>query len=506
MQKSSDKTLLAVALVAITLPYLLAALLAGKDWVFSGFLLNPMDGATYLAKMRQGYDGAWRFVLPYTAEPGNGAYVYLYYLFLGHTARITGISLILLYHIARIFGAVMLLLALHDFLGLVFADKPDQLRMAKWLAVIGSGMGWLIVFLGPPPIDFWVAEAYPFLSMYTNPHFPLGLALVLWLFANLLDSARSYRGIKLAAGGLLLSVILPFGIAIVLPVAVAWLLWTWMRTRRFDWLPVAALGSLGGPYLLYQYWATMQDPVLAGWNAQNITLTPPVWSFWISFSPAIILALVGIRAMWRQPMSAAMRLVVTWFFLGMILVYIPFPLQRRFMLGFFIPTAVLAVSGLGWVWDRFPRHTRQASTSLFGLALPTNILILLLALLGAVSHSPFLYLSRDESAALDWINQNTPEKALILAAPEVSLWIPGWTGRRVIYGHPYETVNAEEEKAWVMSVLSASGNIDTDTLKKRGVQYLVTGPEDMAAMTSPDNPALGLQFESGDYRVYVVKK
>jgi hypothetical protein len=42
-------------------------------------------------------------------------------------------------------------------------------------------MGWLALFTGAFTSDFWVAETYPFLSAYANPHFPLGLALVLWL-------------------------------------------------------------------------------------------------------------------------------------------------------------------------------------------------------------------------------------------------------------------------------------------------------------------------------------
>jgi hypothetical protein len=65
------------------LPYLWANAAAGSGHVFAGFLLNPLDGATYLAKMRQGWEGNWLFTLPFTADPGPGSFLFTYYLLLG---------------------------------------------------------------------------------------------------------------------------------------------------------------------------------------------------------------------------------------------------------------------------------------------------------------------------------------------------------------------------------------------------------------------------------------
>ena len=66
-------------LLLVTIPYFLAARSAGTDYEFSGFLLNPLDGNSYLSKMFQGWEGNWRFKLPYTADPGEGAYLFLFY-------------------------------------------------------------------------------------------------------------------------------------------------------------------------------------------------------------------------------------------------------------------------------------------------------------------------------------------------------------------------------------------------------------------------------------------
>ena len=49
------------------------------------------------------------------------------------------------------------------------------------IVILGSGLGWIAAFFQQSTSDLWVAEAYPFLSAYTNPHFPLAIALMLFL-------------------------------------------------------------------------------------------------------------------------------------------------------------------------------------------------------------------------------------------------------------------------------------------------------------------------------------
>src|SRR3990172_1560601 len=73
----------AVALLLINLPYLAAPQLIPSQSTFNGFLLNPTDGYSYLAKMRQGASGPLEFRLPYGPEPGDGAMLFVYYLLLG---------------------------------------------------------------------------------------------------------------------------------------------------------------------------------------------------------------------------------------------------------------------------------------------------------------------------------------------------------------------------------------------------------------------------------------
>ena len=71
-----------ILIVGLTcLPYLYAYLVAPDDMQFTGLLSNPMDGNSYLAKMRQGAQGKWLFHLTYTSEDHEEAFIFTYYLF-----------------------------------------------------------------------------------------------------------------------------------------------------------------------------------------------------------------------------------------------------------------------------------------------------------------------------------------------------------------------------------------------------------------------------------------
>jgi len=64
-----------ILLIIISLPYIVAAKSTGNTSQFGGFLLNPIDGNSYLAKMNEGYSGEWLFTLPFTPGHENGAFL-----------------------------------------------------------------------------------------------------------------------------------------------------------------------------------------------------------------------------------------------------------------------------------------------------------------------------------------------------------------------------------------------------------------------------------------------
>ncbi|MBN2048684.1 MAG: hypothetical protein JW750_12635 [Anaerolineaceae bacterium] len=496
----------ALVLLLTTLPILFGYLAAGADHHFSGFLFNPIDNHSYLAKMRQGYEGSWRFTLPYSAEAGEGVFLFVFYLFWGHAARWFGLSLPLTYALARLLAVGFLLYALRRFNHAIFPDSARQRLFAFALAALGSGLGWLFfLFLPAMPSDFWVAEAYPFLSSYANPHFPFGLALVLLL---LTPDPFHWKDWRTGALHFMLSVLLgfsaPFNIVVVIVVRGVMLLWQF--AARNDWHSALAhliwIGVGGGSVLLYQYVTILQHPVLSLWNEQNITASPPFYDYLIAFSPALLLAAPGAVWYWKRA-GNRQKILVFWFITCLLLVYVPFNLQRRFIVGFYVPAACLAVAGFSALTVRQTEARRKLSALLLvGLSVLTNLVVLASGLIAAQSRAPQVYLTADEFTAVEWLADHAAEGDLVLSSEEIGNIIPAYSRARVVVGHPFETVNAESETAFVTDFYS--GRLPLSNLIERGVTLVFYGPREQALGPAPLIENLVPVFQSDTVQIFSI--
>ncbi|HLE73227.1 MAG TPA: hypothetical protein VI688_03175, partial [Anaerolineales bacterium] len=379
MQEKSERRvtwiIIFLFLLLTSIPFLFAQLTINDRFVFGGFLLNPIDGFSYLAKMRQGFDGAWLFRLPYTAEPGAGAAINLYYIFLGHVAKGLGWSLIFTFHAARLLGALLLALALRRLFGRCFSSPGERL-LALGLTLFGSGLGWLAILFGGFTSDLWVAEAIPFLSSYVSPHFALGLAMQVWLLTPQPDGKDFRRqSLALTAGvAALLSLVYAFGWVVAAAVYWAWLAWL-MVTKQIQRAYVArglAIVLAGLPYVIYAFLLIRAHPVLAQWDAQNVVLSPPVFDLMVAFSPTLLFALWGALAKFK--IEKAVSFLTVWLLVGIIILYVPINLQRRLMAGLSIPVAGLAAVGVAQARLR-PSQKRYLALGLMLLSLPTNAII-----------------------------------------------------------------------------------------------------------------------------------
>ena len=526
-----------LVLLLISVPYIPAWLAAGSGHTFGGFLLNPSDGNSYLAKMYEGWRGDWRFTLPYTAASGDGAYLFTFYILLGHLARLVGLPLIGVFHGARMLGTAWLLWLLWQFLQNLDLQAKHT-RMVYAMACLGLGLGWLAFPFGVATSDFWVAEAYPFLSAYANPHFVLSLALLVWLLtirpaASDIPQTRRLRVWGGAALTLLASAILgslsPFalvlGLAILGIVLLIRVLGGWLAVRsstagflglvsglradrsfRVTLVRLVCIFLGGAPVVFYAVLALNLDPVLAAWNAQNLTPAPPVWDLLLAFSPALLLAWLGLVQVWRRK-EIQILIPVVWTVLALVMVYLPFGLQRRFLVGLAVPLAALAGFGLEWLENRIGPRIRSIAITALALTFPTLLLVLLAGQFGALARDPLLYLTRGETLALSWVETNTPAHALLLAAPQTGLFIPAHAGRRVLYGHPFETVDADVEETAVTSFFAnaATNSLAArEFLEKRKIDYVFFGPREQLLGQMPDLPGLFAVYSQAGVTIYQV--
>ncbi len=434
------------AVVALaSLPYLLGWLLTPAGYRFTGLLINPIDGHSYLAKMGQGAAGSWLFHLPYTAEPHRPVMIFTFHLALGHLAP-SGEPLVLLwvYHLTRVILGMALLAAVYAAAGLFSADR-GQKRLTLLLVGLASGLGWL---LGAGP-DLTVPEAITFPSLLINAHFGLTVLLMLLLVWGLTLAPAGLRGwLVVGLAGVLLAMIQPFALLTVGLAAGSWTAIQWWRSRELPRLPAGRLALFAAattPLLAYFVWMTRTNEVIGRWMAQNVTPAPPIWSWLVAYGLLWPLALAGA---WRaaQRRSPADWLLLTWTAGQLLLMLLPISLQRRLSTGLHLPLCFLAAMGVFQVL--LPRLHRSArrwlAPAVLLLTLPSNLLFAAAGVGAVAGRNPYVLLTGPQWEGMAWLRENVPAESVVLADELLGTVAPAWGGGvRVLYGHPFETPDAD---------------------------------------------------------------
>lgn len=516
------RTGLALMLVS-NLPYLVAWAATPDDATFTGLIFNPQDGNSYIAKMRQGLVGSWRFHLPYTPEQHAGAAIYLFYLLLGHIARWTGLPLVGVYHGARLLGGIAMMAGIYALAFFLSDDRRERGTMFL-LTSLGSGLGWLIGATGIETADLWVPEAFPPYSLMANAHFPLAIGLmagiaVCGLRIMEIEAQTEHQrggawpwglGVMLAAT--LLGTIQPFGLVPAFGGLGIALAARALRERSIPWRAgawIVGAAILALPYPLYMQGAIRSDPVLAEWSARNATPSPLLWNWALSYGLILVLAVPGCGMAVRRG-SDADFLLLGWALVTLIGMYLPLPLQRRLSLGLGVPIGLMA--GLGW-WRTVRRGLQVCRQSLvqrlvMAFSVLTPIFLIAVASFSALSGEPWFYLSAGERTAFNWLRDYGQSDGVVLCAPQTGAFVPAWAGQPVVYGHPFETVDAERRKASVVAYWSGEMSaVEQEAfLQANRVGYVIVGPRERAlgAGEQSSRGAGNLVLEAGDVRVYEV--
>jgi len=493
------------------LPYLAAWQLAPAGMHYTGLLINPFDGESYYAKMQQGARGDWLFHLPLTSEPHDGAFVYSFYLALGHAAKILGLSIPLVYHVVRLAASVFFLLVAYRFI-MRFFERTQTRRAAFLMLGLSAGFGWLLAPLGLTTADLWVAEGFGFLSILVNPHFPLAMGLMLCTFMAIIDlqanDGRNWQRLVGAAGaGLALSLVHPIAVPIVLAVLGAFILLLAWREKRVPWREVIGAGLVGiaaAPVLIVTLIEFSTNPALAAWASQNLTPSLPPWDYALGYGLILVLAFGGIVIAVRRRERTDLFLI-GWLGSVAVLLYLPFALQRRFITGLHVPLILLAALALEQViWPRLRLRWRPLVTGLLvGFTALTSFFVPLVAAIGVAQGRHPLVMTADEAAACAWLRDHTGWTDTVLTPPETGQFIPAWAGNRVVYGHPFETIEAETKQAEAAHFYSTAATPAERRalLDRYGVRY-VFAP--MSVSLDPDALGLSIAWTGNDDVIYRV--
>ncbi len=520
-----------VALTITSVPYLLGAALATEERIFGGFVYATEDCYSYLAKMRQGAEGAWLFRIAYTAETHPRALFFPFHLLLGKVAALLPGSeadlttcMVWVYHGARWVCGLILLATTYRFLA-AFTQRVEVRRLAWLMVTFGGGLGWLLVAVGQPgwlgsmPLDFILPEGFTFLVLYAFPHIALARSLLLWGFLFLLRAwdhsdgpDPRLAGLKWAARAgflwLAMGLIVPFYVGVAWAVMGAAWVALGMRRRRVCWRQgwLAGLAvALSAPIVAYSGWVFTTDEVYRTWAAQNLVLSPHPFHYLAAYGVLLAWAAFAAREAWLDEGPA--WLALAWVVVVPLLVYLPFNLQRRLVEGVQVPLSLLAAWGVfhfGW---RGFRLGVIVAFLLIGLAL-TNVMLVAGNCLALRGRPAPIYRDAEEVAVMDWLSERVDFEDVVLTTYESGNYLPARARARVFVGHGPETVRADEKKALVARFYDATTG---DGWRRRlldeyGVDYVFWGPTERALGAFEPQRAsyLAPAYRVGDYAVFEV--
>jgi hypothetical protein len=340
-------------------------------------------------------------------------------------------------------------------------------------------------------MDFWLLSGYTYLAILIFPHFCASTSLLLGVFLLLLHRREGptlpQAGLAILASfvlgtihphKLLLADLLPF------------LYWgiRWKQTGYVPWRgvgTVVAMGLVQVPLLAYDLWIFQSRPVFAGWSAQNVTLSPPVYIYLLGYGVLLILTIIGIVLRVRKRDSIPVFSLL-WIVLVIPLLYLPWNMQRRFLEGVQVPLGLLA--GVGLAEELLPPRRAHRSFSWRRLALASIVALTTVShlyltaglVMSAGTRSPFLFHASDVLQAIEWLEGHSAPQETVLAGFETGSMIPAYAGHRVVLGHWMETVDYEAKQEDVASFFQTS---TSDTRRREmvdwwNVTFIFHGPEE----------------------------
>ena len=491
-------------------PFLWALVAVGTsegEWEFMGALHGYRDTSTDLMRITQGAEGQWVTQYLHTPESHDGTLAGIFYTSLGHVARVTSLSPMVIYHIVRIGVSLFMYLSFYQLAANIWMRIRPR-RVFFVMLSVGSGFGWILSPLTGDTsfIDLTTPGAFPFASTLVNIHFPLAMAclaliadvIIVMFRPGMTENPTVQNG---GAVVFLLSMILIFVYPpAIIPFALAFaacLLIYWYSRREIDkaqlywfmWFGVPAL-----PMVLYYAAVMKYNPLVAEiWSQQSLSPRPSLIVLLLSFGLPLWIAMPGIYRAVRRFEPDGDRLMLVWMIVIVISIYSPTHIQQDFAFAIMIPIIYFATRSVEDFWfDLVRRRKRQIQifVALIPLLAAGNFFVASLPLYpivdGDFDEAPWLVLQHDYIRAFNWLESNADSGDVILAAPDVSLWIPARTGKQVVYGHPQQTANAIKKELVVLgwyaeTELDECGALLQGEYSFEGdytVKYIVFGPHE----------------------------
>jgi len=481
---------LAAALSILTLlPYVYAHLSAPSGQTFMGFFFLGDDANTYLAKMREGWEGGWAWSNRYTTETSPSVYFFLWWIALGQLAALLHLPLLVMFHAVRVVGAFLLLYASWIFIE-HFVEGAAARKFAIVFLATGLGLGYILQALGKPvlfgaqtdTLDWRMPELSAFYSILALPHFVWAAALqALGAVLTLRAVARSDVRLGVLGG---LAWLGEATIHPQMPILLAGAVGVALLVRRPEtpagWAAALVAFAIPAPYIAYSYFAFLGNPEVTRWSSQwRNNLPPDAISLAMALLPQLLLAALAVPLLLRRR-SREDVFLLAWLVLLAVILWLPNPagnLRRRFFDGVYLPLVVMAARGL---YEVVVPRLRGRSRGLVPFAYASFATIAsCFLLLGPflVAGQPQYLLPTSDYDAIRWLGDRPA--GIVLSSSRLGLYIPAYTPDTVYVGQYSETYNWNLKTVEVNGLLNGQGDIAA-WARDHSVRYIVWSPLDAA--------------------------
>jgi hypothetical protein len=464
-----------ILLLAAFVPLIWAGLAThpGNDWLYVGVIHDYVDSATYLARMAQGAQGQVLTVILHSPEPQSATFQHILYAILGSTADLLALPTIATFHLARIAASLFMYMSLYQLASTIWT-KVRTRRLFFVIVNVSAGFGWIA---GPLTGDFnfldlrW-PEAFPFSSSLVNVHYPLIIGLLALLIGALVPVFRpgevsdpdvANGGTIVFLSGLMVATVHPIAyvpllMAFSISLAILWFRQRSITRRELRWLLWFAVPSL--PILLYYVFVLNFNPLVRRVFLQQGDAAPPtLLALILSLGLPLIFALPGLFRAFRRLELDGDLMMLLWLLMLVLFIYVPAIGGPPAAIGISLPVAYFATRSLEDYWFRINRLNGRNRLRLMAALLPlmaaSHLLVLWLPIQLLTSQNPEdsggVLLPEDYLRAYTWLAGRVQSDDVVLAAPEVSLWLPVIIRTHVVYGHPIETADPGTKRGAVMA-------------------------------------------------------
>jgi len=319
---------------------------------------------------------------------------------------------------------------------------------------------------------------------------------------------------------LLLGFIHPYDLVIIYIITGVWLLVTAIREKQRLWpqfFKLSLIYSISSVALIYFVLLRHFDPTFAGWAHQNITWSPNIVNYMVSFGLIFIFFLLGILPAAKSD-NRYNNFLAVWVTMSWILLYLPMLIQLKLGNGMYIPMVLTGVLGAMWLIKKISHYPLLKQRWLNRLL----ILIVIVLLVGSNFISLFVdyvfinplgidlyYLTPNEIKAFSFIKEHLNSHDIILSSYGIGSLLAALTGRYVYFGHAHQTRNFIIKKYDVEQWFFRYNTNDQrkrQWLHQQGINYLYFGKreKDLGDFDPQEKDYLKPVFQNNEAIIYQV--